>query len=140
MGAFPSLFALTLFFLFCSYAHADVDSYYQSTKFESGVAGKWPSQRFKSSGVTAPVLDFVKYGQACRDGLYTFIAPRGDSVQSSAGPMILDHDGHLVWTEARGQTYGMDMHTYKGESYITFWTGDDSIVGHGQGTYSMVSW
>ncbi|OKL62618.1 hypothetical protein UA08_01241 [Talaromyces atroroseus] len=135
MGAFPSFFALLLFFL-C--AHADVDAYYQSTKFETGQAGKWPTQRFKSSRAIAPVLDFVQYGQACRDGLYTFIAPRGDSV-SSAGPMILDQDGHLVWTEVRGQTYGMDMQTYKGENFVTFWTGDDTIVGHGQGSYYMLN-
>lgn len=138
MAAF-SLSTLVLpFFLFLLVGvHADVDSYYQSTKYEKGSAGKWPNQRFQSSQLTAPVLNFVRYGQACRDGLYTFIAPRGSSVPK-AGPMILDQDGHLVWSEPMGETFGMNMHTYKGESYLTFWVGDDSM-GHGEGTYYMVS-
>lgn len=82
--------------------------------------------------------NFVRYGQACRDGLHTLIAPRGSDVYTP-GPMILDQDGHLVWFKPMGQTYNMNVQTYKGQEYLTFWSGDDSIVGHGEGTYYMVS-
>lgn len=141
MAAFPlPLCALAFFFLsFSPSAYADIEAYYQSDYFESGGAGKFPSQRFKSSQAIAPTLNFLQYEPPCRDGLYTFIAPRGGGVMAP-GPMILDQDGHLIWTKNYGQTYNMDMQMYKGEPYLTFWTGDDSIVGHGKGTYYLVSW
>jgi hypothetical protein len=28
---------------------------------------------------------------------------------------------------------------YQGQEYLTFWTGDDQIRGHGSGAYMMVS-
>lgn len=118
--------------------NADVETYYQSEKFENGNIGPWPTQHFRSSDIRAPIPNFVRYGQACRDGLYTFIAPRGRDVYTP-GPMILDQDGHLVWFKPMGQTYNMNVQTYKGQDYLTFWSGDDSIVGHGEGTYYMVS-
>ncbi|GAM39984.1 hypothetical protein TCE0_034r11978 [Talaromyces pinophilus] len=118
--------------------NADVETYYQSEKFENGNIGPWPTQHFKSSDIRAPILNFVRYGQACRDGLHTFIAPRGSDVYTP-GPMILDQNGHLVWFKPMGQTYNMNVQTYKGQNYLTFWSGDDSIVGHGEGTYYMLN-
>lgn len=142
MAAFPSFLALITFitfsFTFFLCVRADIDSYYQSSKFENGGAGRWPSQHYKTTNVRGPILNYVRYEQTCRDGLHTFIAPRGFDVYT-AGPMILDQDGHLVWFQAMGQTYNMDMQMYKGEPFLTFWTGDDSIVGHGEGTYYLVS-
>lgn len=52
--------------------------------------------------------------------------------------MILDQDGHVVWAKSWGRTYNMNMQTYKGEDFITFWVGNDGVVGHGEGTYYMV--
>jgi hypothetical protein len=53
--------------------------------------------------------------------------------------MIIDQDGHLVWTKHYGQTYNANVYRYKGQDYLTFWVGNDGIVGHGDGTYYMVS-
>lgn len=135
MTILPHLFLISL--LLAS-VHADIETYYQSQKFENGNIGPWPSQHFISSNIRAPVPNFVRYGQLCRDGLHTFIAPRGSDVYTP-GPMILDQDGHLVWFKPMGQTYNMNVQTFKGQDYLTFWSGDDSIVGHGEGTYFMVS-
>lgn len=119
-------------------ANADVDPFYHSTRYDSGRAGHWPSQEFTSDhAVTAPIVNFVRYGEQCQDGLYTFISPYGGSVPTP-GPMILDQDGHLVWTKSFGSTYNMNMQNYKGEDFITFWVGNDDVSGHGEGIYYMV--
>jgi hypothetical protein len=133
-----SLLRAALFVLFALSANADIDPFYQSTRFDSGRAGSWPHQKFASdTTVTAPILNFVRYGPQCQDELYTFISPYGGAVPSP-GPMILDQDGHVVWAKAWGRTYNMNVQTYKGEDFITFWVGNDGVVGHGEGTYYMV--
>ncbi|KAL2001359.1 hypothetical protein VTN02DRAFT_1852 [Thermoascus thermophilus] len=53
--------------------------------------------------------------------------------------MILDQDGNLVWTQPYGDAYGLNVYTVKGKDYLTFWVGDDSIVGHGDGTYYFLN-
>lgn len=127
-----------LFVLFALSANADIDPFYHSSRFDSGRAGQWPNQKFVSdTTATAPIVNLVRYGDQCQDGLFTFISPYGGSVPSP-GPMILDQDGHLVWGKSWGRTYNMNVQTYKGEDFITFWVGNDGLVGHGEGTYYMV--
>lgn len=69
---------------------------------------------------------------------YLFLGPRGVYVPRP-GPMILDNEGNLVWTETQRwpQAMNVQVQEYKGKSYITFWTGD-STGSVGEGYYLMV--
>lgn len=64
---------------------------------------------------------------------------RGDKVKPEwKSPMIHDTSGNLVWMDpSYGETFGLSVQRYKGNDYLTFWKGDDSL-GHGEGTYIMV--
>jgi hypothetical protein len=53
--------------------------------------------------------------------------------------MILDQNGDLVWFKEYGTTYNFNIHSFRGEDYLTFWTGNDGVRGHGNGIYYMVS-
>lgn len=48
--------------------------------------------------------------------------------------------GHLIWgpDHKYGQVYNFQVQYYKGEPYLFFWAGDDSVGGHGEGKYYMV--
>lgn len=88
------------------------------------------------------MIDFHERSDACTDGGYYFITPRGWKV-SDPGPMILDGNGTLIWTDHfsnkfGGQAYDLRVQKYKGEDYLTFWLGDDRVRGHGAGHYYMV--
>lgn len=113
--------------------------YYHSPEYDSGDYGAWPRQLYRSSAVSGPLLNYVEDSERCKeDGVYTFIAPRGYAVRGLAGPMIIDQQGSLIWSKPYGQTYNVNVYNYKGQRYITFWSGDDS-KGHGSGAYYMVS-
>lgn len=116
---------------------ADEANLFRSEGYANGFDGNWPVQSFRSAGVFGPILNYWQDSPACKDGQYTILAPRGDSVRRP-GPMILDEEGHLVWFKDYPTTYNANVYLYKGESYLTFWAGDDSIRGHGDGTYYMV--
>ena len=54
------------------------------------------------------------------------------------GPVIMDARGELVWMEDKfGQAMDFKMQHYKGQDYLTFWTGSDSGT-FGSGVYNMV--
>ncbi|GIJ85247.1 hypothetical protein Asppvi_004103 [Aspergillus pseudoviridinutans] len=116
---------------------ADRGPYFQSSRFENGDLGQWPMESYRSTALMGPLLNYVKSNPQCKDGQYTLIAPRGMAVPNP-GPMIIDQDGHLVWTKHYGQTYNVNVYSYKGQDYLTFWVGNDGIVGHGDGTYYML--
>ncbi|KAF9891481.1 hypothetical protein FE257_003948 [Aspergillus nanangensis] len=117
---------------------ADYGPYIQSSAYDEGEFGNWPTESYRSSALIGPSLNYIEYSPACNDGQYTLIAPRGGGVPHP-GPMIIDQDGHLVWTKYYpGQTYNLNIYTFKGQDYLTFWAGDDSIVGHGDGTYYLL--
>jgi hypothetical protein len=120
-------------------ASADQEPRFRSQKYAKGFEGPYPLQRYGSADVSGPILNYWHRSVACQDGLYTILTPRGDSVRQS-GPMIVDQQGHLVWFKQYKTTYNANVHDYKGERYLTFWAGDDSVRGHGEGTYYMVSW
>lgn len=48
--------------------------------------------------------------------------------------------GSVVWTPDRkyGSVYNLQVQNYKGEDYITFWGGNSSVGGHGEGYHYMV--
>ncbi|KAH8700903.1 ASST-domain-containing protein [Talaromyces proteolyticus] len=121
-----------------SFAQADVEPYYASADYDKGEFGPWPLQSYKSSSLVGPVVNYLFRAEECnKDGKYTFITPRGYSVPQ-AGPLILDKHGSLVWTKGYGPSYDFNVQRYKGENYLTFWVGNDDLVGHGSGSYYML--
>jgi hypothetical protein len=55
--------------------------------------------------------------------------------------MILDSEGHLVWFKQYDYlvTFNVNVYTYKGEKYLTYWTGNHVDGGHASGAGYMVS-
>ncbi|KAL4923420.1 arylsulfotransferase family protein [Aspergillus undulatus] len=102
--------------------------------------GEWPTELYKSSSVFGTAVYSSRRSITCNNGLYIFLSPRGDSV-AAHGPTILDQDGELVWTSEEGTygaVYNLDVQTYKGYPYLTFWEGYDKLNGHGEGTIRML--
>lgn len=133
-----AIYALSLSLLLIpAIASPDQDPRFRSEKYAQGFEGPFPLQRYRSADLSGPILNYWQHSTACQDGLYTILSPRGDAVRHS-GPMILDQEGHLVWFKRYKTTYNANVETYKGERYLTFWAGDDSVKGHGEGVYYMV--
>lgn len=118
----------------------DQAPFYADSKYNDAEYGFYVTQTFKSSPqVTGvPVVNFMEPFTRCDDGSYLLITPRGRVAEST--PMILDVNGSLVWaaTEKYGQVYNLQVQSYKGQEYLTFWAGDDTVGGHGVGTHYML--
>lgn len=119
---------------------ADQAPFYADSKYNDAEYGFYVTQTFKSSPqVTGvPVVNFMEPFTRCDDGSYLLITPRGKVAEST--PMILDVNGSLVWaaTKKYGQVYNLQVQSYKGQEYLTFWAGDDTVGGHGVGTHYML--
>ncbi|KAJ5586705.1 uncharacterized protein N7459_002470 [Penicillium hispanicum] len=129
---------LVALLLLCSVAVADVENRYRSEKYAHGFEGAFPLQHYQSADISGPILNYWHDGRGCKNGLYTIIAPRGSSVHHS-GPMIFDEEGHVVWFRDYSTTYNANFYTYKGERYLAFWAGDDSVRGHGEGICYLIN-
>lgn len=110
---------------------------------DAGSHGYYPVQKFVTTEHTAPQTNFLQWSPRCDDGMNYFITPKGWSVPKP-GPVILDQDGSMIWSEHfandfGGQAYDLKVQTYQGDDYLTFWLGDDTVRGHGAGQYYMVS-
>lgn len=110
---------------------------------DHGAHGSYPVRKFISSRLTAPQTNFVRWTPECDDGRLYLITPRGWKV-SRPGPMILDSAGELIWSshyanEYGGQAYDLRVQQYKGDDYLTFWLGDDTVRGHGAGHFYMLN-
>ena len=107
--------------------------------FDSEAYGFHPVQRFRTVGVEAPLLNILKSSPKCESSLYTMMSPRGGAVARTQ-VTILDNDGHLIWTTPwkDQQLYNLMVQEYRGEQYLTFWAGDDTVGGHGAGKAYMV--
>ncbi|KAF2244995.1 hypothetical protein BU26DRAFT_90557 [Trematosphaeria pertusa] len=118
----------------------DTPPFLNDQKFENGEYGAYPMQRFYSSNAVAPRLNILSTHSSCDDGSYTMFNPRGNAVPDEArGPMILDSRGNMVWTvTGYEQTYDLMVQEHKGKRYLTFWSGNDAIGGHGNGQYIMM--
>ncbi|KAK0253134.1 hypothetical protein LTS09_011805 [Friedmanniomyces endolithicus] len=121
-----------------SFLLAHEEALYRSEEYNAVQQGEYVEQHFISTNVTAPRINFMRPYDICDDGSYLFIAPRGEKTQSSV--CILDASGSLVWTsnDYHGQAYNLQVQEYHGESYLTFWAGDNSVGGHGVGQYFML--
>ncbi|KAK1149065.1 hypothetical protein N8T08_007742 [Aspergillus melleus] len=121
----------------CSLVQADYGPYHQSVDYDEGKFGAWPTETYRSTPIIGPTLNYLESSTQCKDGQFTMIAPRGAGV-ATPGPMIIDQDGHLVWTKDYGKTYNLNVYRYRGQDYLTFWMGNDGITGHGDGAYYML--
>lgn len=107
--------------------------------FDVEAYGFHPVQRYRSIGLEAPLLNILKSSPKCESELYTMMSPRGGFV-AQPQVTILDNEGHLIWTTPwrDQQLYNLMVQEYRGEKYITFWGGDDTVGGHGAGKIFMV--
>ncbi|KAI0020019.1 ASST-domain-containing protein [Xylariomycetidae sp. FL0641] len=113
--------------------------------YDKAAYGNHPAQQFVSAAeLEAPQANILRWDEACETELYTTMTPRG---WATAQPQatILDYKGELVWTTAwdNRQLYNLMVQEYRGESYLTFWAGNDgvgvdTIGGHGSGTIIML--
>lgn len=104
--------------------------------YDLGFYGFGPSKRYLSFQEESPIIEISPANATC-DPRYTFLAPRGDSVEH-AGPAILDSSGELLWMRSnRSTTQDFKVQRYRGESYLTYWQGDEED-GHGHGSWYMV--
>lgn len=132
---------LTLWSIICVCA-AERAAYNES--IYNGTFGSYPVRRYKTEGqLRSPEISWLQWSPECDDGRYNFIAPKGN-VLYNPGPMILDNNGELIWSQFfdnpfGGKAYGFRVQEYQGDSYLTFWTGNDAVRGHGAGIYYMVS-
>ena len=140
-------YTLTMTWLFVAYVLsiseivlADRAPFFRDQEYDNGDYGGFPIEKYTTTSLVAPRANFYQYGGQCDDdGLYVMITPRGGDVEMP-GPMILDGNGTLVWTNiAYRQPYNLQMQIYRGEQYLTFWAGNDAVRGHGAGMYYMVS-
>ncbi|KAG9856337.1 hypothetical protein KCU98_g1931, partial [Aureobasidium melanogenum] len=102
--------------------------------------GHYPYRTFESTDLTPPAVAHKIGSPACQDGLLTFLTPRGTAVNESRGMVILDDQGELVWMQkTEGQPYNLDVQTYQGAPHLTYWLGDDTVGGHGEGDYYLLN-
>ena len=104
--------------------------------YELGLYGGSPSQTYISNGLTSPRISARTGAGLCRNG-YTFINFNGASVPRP-GPAILNDNNELIWkAEEFGTTTNLKVYTYRGEQYMTFWSGNKGGT-MGKGVYYMV--
>ncbi|KAG9784725.1 hypothetical protein KCU95_g9258, partial [Aureobasidium melanogenum] len=83
-------------------------------------------------------MNTVRWDEQCAHG-YTLLSLRGSMVPSPAG-IMLDEHGDLIWMDESFGSCVMNLKVqeYRGEQYITFWSGDIDF-GFGLGTYYMLN-
>lgn len=134
-----NLLSFFLVLLSVSRCRSDEDVYHNDGHFDAAEYGVYPVQHYLSTDVVSPRLNVLQSSPECDSSLYTLLTPRGP-LTSEPEALILDHAGHLIWTSGWDgqQIYNLLAQEYKGESYLTFWAGNDAVGGHGAGFYYMV--
>ncbi|KAF4974036.1 hypothetical protein FZEAL_9029 [Fusarium zealandicum] len=118
---------------------ADRVLYNQAKEFTSlsDASDGFPSQKFRSSDIVAPVLNVNRLERhKVDDAPYIFLGTiYGDM---KAGPMILDaRDFSLVYADQRfDNTYSSSVQMFNGSRYLVFWVGAHNR-GHADG-YGLV--
>lgn len=127
------------FVLSVSRCHCDKDVYHNDQAFYAAGYGVYPIQTYQSTDIVSPHLNVEQSSPGCDSSLYTLLTPRGP-LTSEPTAVILDQDGHLIWTTSweGQQIYNLMVQEYQGEIYLTFWAGNDAVGGHGAGSYFMV--
>ena len=91
---------------------------------------------FSRPDLTPPVVTMARPGTSAGNGQYLFLAPSPNGA-GQGGAMILDPAGRLVWfAPSSGGTRFMDLQVqaYQGKPVLTWWEGEISAVGVGEGT------
>lgn len=106
--------------------------------YETGALGPYPQVTFKSTSFTAPRVHVTKWDTRCDHDSYTLLAPHGKDMNDNKA-MLLDSRGELVWLHyEKGSVHNLQVQTYRGRRYLTFFVGDDDFWYHGSGYYKMV--
>jgi len=107
--------------------------------YDLGFYGVYPTQNFVTLGQPTPWAQISQWDPRCdKDGGLILMSPRGVNVPNP-GPVILDSRGNLVWSEGKfGQAMNLQVQRYKGEDFLTFWSGTSGGP-HSNGSYYMVS-
>lgn len=124
------MFSLLVLTIILVHARADYGPYQQSAEYDDGAFGEWPTECYRSNPVIGPSLNLLQDSQLCLDGQYTFLAPAGQAVDTP-GPMLIDQDGHLVWTKQYGPTSTVGVYSFQGTTHLTFCVGKDYVAGYG---------
>ncbi|KAM3080381.1 hypothetical protein ACMFMG_005339 [Clarireedia jacksonii] len=122
-------------------ANTQIYPHIQSQEFDNGKFGLYPNRTYHTRpDLISPQLNILRHDPRCESSLYTLISLRGDMVKPKGqSPMVFDSSGNLVWMNATyGETFGLNVQTYNGKEYLTFWQGDDSVGGHGEGVYILL--
>jgi hypothetical protein len=107
------------------------------TLYDWGFYGASPTQSFVSSDLIAPRVTAPRVSERCEEG-YVFLTLSGKSV-GPPGPTILDARNELVWRSEDYQvTTNLKVQRYRGEDYLTFWSGQ-KWGALGSGVYYLVS-
>ncbi len=122
---------------------ADQKAFVSNKAFDKGKYGDFVAEEYRSVPlISAPrpnVYEWVPGACNGDDGLMVMVTLRGWAVPRP-GPSILDGQGRLIWTDPNYvQPYNLQVQTYRGEQFLTFWAGEDGVKGHGAGLYYMVS-
>ncbi|KAG4441066.1 hypothetical protein IFR05_003420 [Cadophora sp. M221] len=106
--------------------------------YDLGFYGVYPTQNYVSLGHPTPWAQISQWDPQCdNDGSLILLSPRGVNVPNP-GPVILDPRGNLVWSEGKfGQAMNLQVQRYKGEDFLTFWSGT-SHGPHSNGSYYML--
>lgn len=113
----------------------------EAAAYDKGAYGNVPMTNLRSAGGKYNrFLRSTWTPEVCEkpDDQHYILAVHGFFL-AHAGPMILNQQGHQVFYQSGFATsYGLDVQTYKGEKYLTWWTGNNRLRDHGKGYYYMV--
>lgn len=111
--------------------------WYYDFWYRHGFQSGYPHHSYQTSDIISPSVRNLQWDSRCDQG-YVLLTPRGTSVPKK-GLVMLDAHGELVWTNhSYGEVMGLRVQKYRGEDYLTFWSGvDDGTLG--RGSYYMVS-
>lgn len=119
-------------------AYADPPPFNQSDDYDRGRLGNFVESSFATTELKAPRINFQHWSDAC-NSTKKYVFAIHSIVVGPVGPMVMDCNGHMVWhREDFGNAYNLAVQKYKGKNVLTFWAGDDTVVGHGTGYYYMV--
>ncbi|KAI9049977.1 hypothetical protein LZ554_006123 [Drepanopeziza brunnea f. sp. 'monogermtubi'] len=106
--------------------------------YDLGFYGVYPSQNYISLGQRSPWVRTTQWDPQCEDdGAFVLLSLRGHNVPNPGG-VILDPRGGLVWSETKyGQALNLQVQRYKGEDFLTFWSGTSGGP-WGNGSYIML--
>jgi hypothetical protein len=107
------------------------------TLYDWGFYGACPLQTFVSSDLVVPRVSTARSHSDCDNG-FVFLTVGGAST-GPTGPTILNSDNELVWkSESYAVTTNLQVQRYKGQDYLTFWSGK-KLGTKGVGVYYLVS-